>query len=354
MRIKADFQITRARPLNFKFDISAEGITAVFGVSGCGKTSLLRALAGLDQHSGSKLQVANESWQVDNIFIAPHQRGIGYVFQEASLFEHLSVQGNIDYAYKRTVEAARKFSLEKIINLLGLQDLLNRKPALLSGGERQRVAIARALAASPKILLMDEPLSSLDQARKDELLPYIESLNKEMHVPIIYVSHSTEEIARLADQLILIEDGMIKASGPINELLTRADLSLAHRRQAESIILAEAENYDEDFQLNYLRSDFGSFVVSGKKIQPGKKLRLRLAAQDISLTLEAQKDTSILNIFPAIIDELFPEANAQVTVRLLINKSPVLARITLKSVDNLNLQKGKAVFAQIKSVAVLA
>lgn len=354
MRITADFQIARSRPLNFTFDIAAEGITAVFGVSGCGKTSLLRALAGLDRHSGSKLQMNNEIWQDDNIFVAPHQRGIGYVFQESSLFDHLSVQGNIEYAYKRTTETARRFSPEKIIRLLGLQDLLTRKPALLSGGERQRVAIARALAASPKILLMDEPLSSLDQARKDELLPYIESLNKEMGVPIIYVSHSSEEIARLADQLILIEDGLVKASGPINELLTRADLSLAHRRQAESIILAEAEKYDEVFQLNYLRSDFGSFLVSGKKIQLGKKIRLRLPAQDISLTLEAQKDTSILNIFPATIDELYPEDNAQITVRLLINKTPVLARITLKSADNLDLQKGKTIFAQIKSVAVLA
>jgi molybdate transport system ATP-binding protein len=354
VRIHAHFQIIRAELLNFEFEISAEGITAIFGISGSGKTSLLRALAGLDRHPGSRLQLGDQIWQDDNIFVEPHKRAIGYVFQEASLFEHLTVQGNIEYGFKRLPENKKNISLEKIINLLGLQSLLSRKPALLSGGERQRVAIARALAANPDILLMDEPLSSLDQSRKEELLPYIESLNKEMKIPVLYVSHSSEEVARLADQLILLEDAVVKAAGPINELLTRSDLSLAHRRHAESIVLAEAESYDDTFQLNTLRSELGTFVVTGKPLQNAKNLRLRLVAQDISLTLEAQKDTSILNIFPALIDDLYREENAQVTVRLLINDSPVLARITLKSADKLKLEVGKKVFAQIKSVAVLA
>lgn len=354
MRIKAQFQIAHTEVLNFNFDISAEGITAIFGVSGCGKTSLLRAIAGLEKHQGSNLQVGDETWQDDSIFLAAHQRSIGYVFQEASLFEHLSVQGNIEYGFKRVSEELKSISLEKVISLLGLQALLEKKPVLLSGGERQRVAIARALAANPKLLLMDEPLSSLDQDRKDELLPYIETLNKEMNIPILYVSHSNEEIGRLADQLIFIEDGVIKAAGPISELLTRSDLSLAHRRQAESLILAKVESYEESFQLNYVNSNLGTFVIPGKQLQNGKELRLRLAAQDISITLESQKNTSILNIFPAIVEDFFAEENAQLTVRLLINNEPVLAKITLKSADNLKLEKGKAVFAQIKSVAVLA
>ncbi len=354
MRIKAQFQIAREELLIFNFNILAEGITAIFGESGCGKTSLLRALAGLEKHANSTLQVGIEVWQDDNIFLAPHQRAIGYVFQEPSLFEHLTVKGNIEYGLKRLPKNSRNISLGKVINLLGLQTLLNTKPAILSGGQRQRVAIARALAISPRLLLMDEPLSSLDQARKDELLPYIESLNKEMNIPIIYVSHSNEEIARLADQLILIKDGVIKASGPVSELLTRSDLPLAHRRQAESLIFAEAQKYDEKFQLNSLSSDLGPFILPGKKLQTEKKIRLRLAAQDISITLEAQKETSILNIFPAIVDGLYPEDNSQLTIRLLINKFPVLARITLKSADILKLEKGKAVFAQIKGVAVLA
>ena len=208
MKLTAQFQIARSELLSFNFDISAEGITSIFGVSGCGKTSLLRAIAGLESHANSKLQVGDEIWQDENIFLPPHQRSIGYVFQEASLFDHLSVKDNIGYGYKRTPIDSRKISVEQVINLLGIQSLLDKKPAFLSGGERQRVAIARALAANPKLLLMDEPLSSLDQARKEELLPYIETVNKEMNIPILYVSHSNEEIGRLADQLIFIEDAV--------------------------------------------------------------------------------------------------------------------------------------------------
>lgn len=354
MRIKAQFKIIRTELLDFNFELSAKGITAIFGDSGCGKTSLLRALAGLEKHENSTLLVDDEIWQDQHTFLPPHQRSIGYVFQESSLFDHLTVKGNIEYGFNRTAKAATQAYLEKTIALLGLQALLERKPAFLSGGERQRVAIARALARYPKLLLMDEPLSSLDQQRKNELLPYIEKLHSEMNIPILYVSHSNEEIARLADQLIFIEDSVIKASGPIVELLTRPDLSLAHRREAESLIDAEVVKYQEDFQLNYLNTKLGSFIITGKELPVGKKLRLRLAAQDISLTLEAQKNTSILNIFPALIDDIFAENNAQITVRLLINNEPVLTRITLKSADNLNLKKGKKVFAQIKSVAVLA
>tara|TARA_R110000824_G_scaffold52692_4_gene146233 strand:- start:166230 stop:167294 length:1065 start_codon:yes stop_codon:yes gene_type:complete len=354
VRVIAQFKIPRTELLNFNFDISAQGITAVFGISGSGKTSLLRAIAGLDFHAGSYLQIGDDIWQDESSFLKPHKRSIGYVFQEASLFEHLTVLQNIQYGIKRMATSASVISLPQVIELLGLEALLERKPAQLSGGERQRVAIARALAVNPRILLMDEPLASLDQTRKEELLPYIESLNRQLNIPVFYVSHASEEIARLADQLIFIEDSMIKAAGPIENLLTRTDLSLAHRRQAESLIFATAEQYDAKFQLNYLSSAAGTFVVPGTKLVPGKQVRLRLTAQDISLTLEAQKDTSILNIFPALVDELIPEDNAQLTVRLLINNLPVLARITLKSAANLQLQKNKSVFAQIKSVAVLA
>ncbi len=354
MRIKARFQIARSQILNFDLDIDATGITAIYGASGCGKTSLLRALAGLDRHNNSNLQVGDETWQSSEIFLAPHQRNIGYVFQEANLFDHLDVMKNIAYGYNRTAPADRKISLPRVIELLGLKNLLNSKPALLSGGERQRVAIARALAKNPALLLMDEPLSSLDQNRKDELLPYIERLNKDMNIPIIYVTHSSDEIARLADQLVLIEDAVIKAAGPISEVLTRFDLSLAHRRHAESIIFASAESYEEKFQINVVNSDIGQFIIPGNRLNTDLALRLRLVAQDISITLEQQSDTSILNIFPAVVDELYREDNALLTVRLLINNFPVLAKITLKSADNLKLEKGKAVFAQIKGVAVAA
>ncbi len=354
MKISAAFTIAREQPLNFQFEIDARGITAVFGKSGCGKTSLLRALAGLERHPGALLKVDGETWQKDNIFLPSHLRPIAYVFQEPSLFPHLNVRKNIEYGYRRSKTGVGGIALEQIIELMELDLLLDRKTDFLSGGERQRVAIARALAVSPRLLLMDEPLSSLDQDKKNELIPYIASLNKELQIPIIYVSHSNEEIARLADQLIFIEDGSIQAAGLIEELLTRSDLSLSHRPQAESLITAHTDHYDEDFHLNQLNSPIGLLSVPGEPIPPGRDIRLRLAAQDISLTLKVQEDTSILNILPATVMAIIEENAAQATVYLDVNGETLLARITRKSVDKLALHPGKNVYAQIKSVAVLA
>lgn len=354
MKIQARFSIPRDPVLNFEFSIENAGIMAIAGKSGCGKTSLLRAIAGLEKHAASRLLIDDEIWQDDSYFLPVHQRGIGYVFQEASLFEHLSVKSNIEYGMKRTPTSSEHISLQTVIGLLELETLLHKKPAHLSGGERQRVAIARALAANPRLVLMDEPLASLDQHRKENMLNYIESFNRQLQIPVIYVSHASDEIARLASLMIFIEDATVKAAGPIEELLTRSDLSLAHRRDAESVIHAHAQAYDEEFHLNHLASRAGTFLVPGKKLPESKAVKLRLAAQDVSITLQKQHETSILNCFSATIDELIEEDNAQLTVRLLINETPILARITLKSARALNLQKGKQVFAQIKSVAVLA
>jgi molybdate transport system ATP-binding protein len=354
MKIRAAFNIQRNIPLNFQFDIDAQGITAVFGKSGCGKTSLLRALAGLEKHSGAFLKVGEDIWQEDEFFVPAHQRPLAYVFQEASLFPHLNVRGNIEYGLKRMQQDDSKIPLEQIIELMELDLLLDRKTDYLSGGEQQRVGIARALAVNPNILLMDEPLSSLDQARKDELIPYINSLNRELNIPIIYVTHSNEEIARLADQLIFIEDQGIKAAGAMDQLLTHADLSLSHRPQAESIISAVTSTYDEVFHLNQLNSALGPFLVPGDALPQGKPIRLRLAAQDVSLSLNVPKDSSILNILPAVVKNVQDENLAQATVFLDMNGHTVLARITRKSVNRLQLEAGKKVYAQIKSVAVLA
>ncbi len=354
MKLRAAFNIQRSTPLNFQFEIDLQGITAVFGKSGCGKTSLLRALAGLEKHPGSYLKVGEEIWQQNELFIPAHQRPLAYVFQEASLFPHLNVRRNIEYGLKRIQQCDSKIPLEQIIELMELDLLLDRKTNYLSGGEQQRVAIARALAVNPSILLMDEPLSSLDQTRKDELIPYISSLNRELNIPIIYVTHSNEEIARLADQLIFIEDHCIKAAGPIEQLLTRADLSLSHRAQAESIISAVADTYDTTFHLNQLNSVLGPFTVPGDALPRAKSIRLRLAAQDVSLALNVQEDSSILNILPAVVKGIQDENSAQATVYLDMNGQTVLARITRKSVARLQLEIGKKVYAQIKSVAVLA
>jgi molybdate transport system ATP-binding protein len=225
---------------------------------------------------------------------------------------------------------------------------------MLSGGEQQRVAIARTLAVSPELLLMDEPLSSLDNKLKQEILPYLESLHRELSIPVLYVSHATDEVARLADSLVILKAGKVFGNGPIQEMLTRLDLPLAHRRDAEALIEGTVSEIDTQFGLTIVECDLARFTVVGNNLIPGKKVRLRIAAHDVSLTLEKHANTSILNIFPVMIDEFFDEGLAQIMVRLKLGEATILARITRKSAEGLNIHVGKQVYAQIKSVAVLA
>ena len=340
--------------LDAELSVPGEGITALFGPSGCGKTTLLRAIAGLEHHRGGFLQVGDMTWQEGKCFVPPHQRPLGYVFQEASLFDHLTVRGNLEYGVKRVPKAERKVSMEQAIELPGIGHLLERRPNTLSGGERQRVAIARALAVSPRLLLMDEPLAALDLNRKREILPYIESLHNELDIPVIYVSHSPDEVARLADHLVLLETGRVVATGAIQDMLTRLDLPLAHGSDAEALIEATVAGHDDEYELTYLDFAGGLFTVTRKDLTVGSKVRLRIAARDVSLTLEHQSGTSILNIFPATIDEIIPEGKAQMTVRLGAGGVPMLARVTRKSASVLDLKPGKMVYAQAKSVALLS
>ncbi|WP_456416563.1 molybdenum ABC transporter ATP-binding protein [Thiolapillus sp.] len=355
MSIRARFQLCKGEfSLDVDLRIPARGITALFGPSGCGKTTLLRAIAGLEHCPEGFLQIGNMRWQEEKRFVPPHQRPLGYVFQEASLFPHLNVQRNLEYGLRRVPAAQRKIPLDRAIELLGISPLLRRKPHKLSGGERQRVAIARALAVSPRLLLMDEPLAALDQARKQEILPYLESLHRELDIPVIYVSHSPDEVARLADHLVLMERGRISAAGAITEMLTRLDLPLAQGGDAEALIEATVAAHDEAYQLTYLDFPGGRFTVAHKDLAIGTKVRLRIIARDVSITLEHQHNTSILNIFPATVDEIVPAGSAQVSVRLLAGNVPILSRITRKSAALLDLAPGKAVYVQAKSVALLA
>lgn len=354
MTILARFAIRRDDfAMDVDLDLPARGVTSLLGPSGCGKTSLLRAIAGLDRYPGATLKVDDETWQDDGRFVPPHQRAIGYVFQEAGLFPHLDVRRNLAYGMKRVPRADRKVSLEQAIALLGIEHLLDRGPGGLSGGERQRVAIARALAVNPRLLLLDEPLAALDETRKQDVLPYIEALHDELEIPVIHVSHATAEVARLADHLVLMEPGRIAATGPIQEMFTRFDLPLSHERDASAIIPAVVAGHDHAFHLTHLDSHGGRFTVVGKDLPPGSAVRLRIAARDVSITLERQSSTSILNIFPATVDEVIPEGEAQVTVRLVMKGIPLLARITRKSAAVLELTPGKQVYAQAKSVALL-
>lgn len=353
--IDARFQIERQKfTLDVAFKVPAKGITAIFGHSGCGKTTLLRAIAGLEPCHGGYLQVGNMVWQDGDFFVPPHKRSLGYVFQEASLFSHLDVRSNLEYGLKRIPESEKKVSLDQAVKLLDIVHLLDRKAAQLSGGERQRVAIARALAASPKLLLMDEPLSALDLHRKQEIMPYLESLHDKLNIPVLYVSHAPGEVARLSDHLLLMEAGKIRASGAIAEMLTRLDLPLAHGDKAAALIQATVAEHDEKFNLTYLDFPGGRFAVSHKALPINHPVRLRVVARDVSLTLEHQSRTSILNIFPAIIEEMTPEGNAQVMVRLLVKGIPILSRITRKSAAILELKPGRQVYAQVKTVALLS
>ena len=339
--------------LDANFSIPDRGITVVFGPSGSGKTTLLRAIAGLEKSDKGFLKIGDSVWQKGEDFLATHKRQIGYVFQDAALFDHLDVKGNLNFVIKRAIGLKEDF-IESIHNLLEIKTLLNRKTTQLSGGERQRVAIARALLTNPKILLLDEPLSALDLKRKNEILPYLDSIHNDLEIPILYVTHSQDEMSRLADHLLLIEDGNIVGSGPVNDMLTRFDMPLSHGGEAVSIIEAEVLKRDPEFNLMHLDFLGGQFIVPDNSFPVQTKVRIRVVARDVSLTKSKQVDTSILNIFPAMVQEIVNEGEAQVMVRLQIKETILLACITRKSSYKLRLEKGSEVFVQVKSVAILS
>jgi molybdate transport system ATP-binding protein len=352
MSIECQFHIVRS---DFVLDVDlllpSTGVTAIFGPSGSGKTTFLRALAGLENNEGY-LKVGDVIWQDEKHFIPTHRRSIGYVFQEASLFEQLNVKDNIEYGFKRSIDADQSV-MHRAIILLQIEHLLERRTSELSGGERQRVAIARALSLGPKMLLMDEPLASLDEQHKKEILPFLERLHAELEIPMIYVTHSVDEVAHLADQLILLDEGRVIGNGKISEMLTRLDLSLAHGERAASLIQAKVGGHDEHYNLTTIDFSGGQFFVPRKQLPVGCDVRLRVEARDVSLTVERQSDTSILNILPAIVDEISDENDAQVIVRLKVGDDLLLSCVTKKSADLLQLQQGKKIYAQIKSVALL-
>jgi molybdate transport system ATP-binding protein len=353
--IRAQFSLRRdSFALDASFEAPARGVTALFGPSGSGKTTLLRCIAGLERAKGS-LKVNGESWQDDRMFMPVHQRQLGYVFQEASLFPHLSVRANLEYGYKRIAPAQRKVKLEQVVEWLGLGDLIERKdPARLSGGERQRVAIGRALLTSPRILLMDEPLSALDTASKQEILPYLEALHRELDIPVLYVSHALDEVARLADHLVLLEKGRVIASGELHETLARLDLPTAHFDDAGTVIEAAVAQQDEKYHLT--RVDFaGDHLWVGRVEQPfGTAVRARVLARDVSIATQAPQGSSINNILNARIQELRDEGADKVLVRMQVGESQtLLARITRRSRDHLGLHEGLFVCAQVKSIALM-
>jgi molybdate transport system ATP-binding protein len=354
MTIAVRFNIQRGEfALNIDTVIPETGVTAIFGPSGSGKTTLLRAIAGLEHADNGYLKVGDALWQGNGVFLPTHQRKIGYVFQEPSLFSHLSVEGNLNYGLERAKDESSAVVVQQTIDLLGIEHLLKRMPWQLSGGEQQRVAIARALAANPSMLLLDEPLAALGDDQKAGILPYLESVYQQLDIPVLYVSHSRNEVARLADHMLLLDNGEIKASGKMTEIFTALDLPMAHQSRAESIIKASVSHYDEEFGIASVAFLGGQFSVAAEPLIVGSKVRLQVLARDVSITLEPQKNTSILNIIPVTIDAIAKESKSQMTVRLIADETVLLSRITCKSAYNLNLKEGDKVYAQVKTAALL-
>ncbi len=352
-------QLQMAYP-GFRLDVDLKlpgrGVTALFGPSGSGKTSCLRCIAGLERNATGRIEINGERWQdsASGCFVPPHQRAIGYVFQEANLFAHLSVKRNLEFGMKRVVRNERRVIWGQAVELLGIGHLLDRMPERLSGGERQRVGIARALLTSPRLLLMDEPLAALDFKRKQEILPYLERLHDELEIPVLYVSHSPDEVARLADHLVLLEEGRVVAQGGLRETLARLDLPTAFSEDAGVVIESQVAEHDPTYHLTRLVFTGGEVLVARRDEAIGQRLRFRVHARDVSLTLERAEGTSISNLLPARVEQIVAaDTPAHVLVRLDAQGTPLLARITRRSADQLGVVEGKAVWAQIKAVALL-
>ena len=342
--------------LDLNLALPGRGITALFGPSGCGKTSCLRAIAGLDRVAGAQVVINGETWQDDSRgrFVPVHQRSVGYVFQEPSLFEHLSVQGNLDYGFRRAGQP-RGVDHAGIVDMLDIRALLDRRTDGLSGGERQRVAIARALLGQPRLLLLDEPLAALDTARKAELLPCLARLHEHLAIPAIYVSHALDEVAQLADHLVLLGSASGVHSGPLAQMLARLDVAPAFANDPCVVIETVVAAHDDADHLTQLDFDGGALFVARRPEPLGARLRYRVHARDVSLSLHPPAASSILNVMPAqVIAMTDTETPAHVLVRLQVGGVPLLSRISRRSWKALQLASGIPVWVQIKSAALLA
>ena len=342
--------------LDVDLQLPARGITAVWGESGSGKTTLLRCVAGLERAADARVAVDGQVWQDSSqgVFVPPWQRPLGYVFQEASLFDHLDVRGNLAFGRKRAASAPQVIDGDAVLALLGIGHLLDRRPHQLSGGERQRVAIARALATQPRILLLDEPLASLDFARRHEILPWLERLRDELQVPMLYVTHAAEEAARLANHLVVLQQGRCVAAGPLVETLARVDLPLVAGEDAAALLEGRVEERDPAWHLARIAFAGGALWLADTGLPEGRGVRVRVLARDVSIAREPPHASSIQNVLPCTVRQVAPAGHpSQCLVQLACGPSLLLARVTARAVDALRLAPGDTVWAQVKSAALV-
>jgi molybdate transport system ATP-binding protein len=343
--------------LDVDLRLPAQGVTAVFGPSGSGKTTLLRCMAGLERAAEARVVVGGTVWEDSSagIFLPAWQRPLGYVFQEASLFDHLDVQGNLAFAAKRAAGTAMAVDVPALVRLLGLGDLLDRRPHQLSGGERQRVAIARALATQPRILLLDEPLAALDARLRQEILPWLERLRDEVRIPMLYVTHSGDEVARLADHLVLLDAGRVRAAGPLAETLARIDLPAVPGEEPAALLHATVIRRDARWQLAEARFDGGALWLPDAGHPVGHAVRVRVLARDVSIALSPPQGSSIQNALACTVRAIAPGGHpSQALLQVACGDSVLLARITTRAVDQLALAVGSPAWAQVKSAAWVA
>lgn len=336
------------------FSTGVAGITALFGRSGAGKTSVINMVAGLIRPDEGYITVKGRRLfdSAESIDIPPEQRRCGYIFQDGRLFPHLTVKANLTYGMSLVPRSERYVSYDQVVELLGIGHLLARRPAKLSGGEKQRVALGRALLTSPSLLLMDEPLASLDSARKGEVLPFIARLPRELAIPILYVTHSLDEILNLADMVVLLDSGKAIAEGSVEEVMSRSDLQhFAGNRDAGVVIGTQVEKHDEASGLTALRFAGGVIKIPLFDVPLGDRVRVRIRSRDVAISLSRPDKISVQNIFPATVEEVAETAESLVDVRLDIG-CPLLSRITPAAKADLELTPGQQVYALVKSVAI--
>jgi molybdenum ABC transporter, ATP-binding protein len=341
--------------LDVSFDGPDHGITALFGPSGCGKSTVVNAIAGLLRGHEGRIALDGTVLfdSARGINLPLRARRIGYVFQDARLFPHMRVRANLLYGFRRAPKENRRIAVDQVIDLLGISTLLDRYPAGLSGGERQRVGLGRALLAQPRLLLMDEPLAALDPERKADILPYIERLRDDLGLPVVYVSHAIEEVARLADMLVLMDAGRAVAIGPVVDVMANLDL-FEHVDEFEggAVLPVQVLGHDETYQLTRLGFAGGELVVPRVNCPLGRNIRARIRARDVTLALSKPEAISALNVLPALISGVRREEGAYAEVQVMMAETPLVVRLTRQSVDRLGLQPGQSVFAIVKSVAI--